>query len=1190
MFFLTLLVFGLRSYRELPLNLMPDIAYPTLTVRTEFEGSAPEDVEKLLTRPLEERLTIVSGVRQVSSISSAELSEIILEFAWGTDMNVALQDVRESLDLFDQPLAVTRKPVILRYDPTLDPVMRIALTAGTPGETIDRDTLRVRLTAIREAAEEQVKSDLEAETGIAQVSIEGGREREIQIRVDSERLKSLGLNLGDVVSALEQQNINLSGGTLREGKAEYFVRTLNEFEDIDEIRAVIVRVERPQGAPALHVAAEATASARSFRLDDLADVQFGEKEPETIIRINGQEAVELKFYKEGDANVVEVCDTLRAFFYGAEPSMLDRATVFLAEHVPLSRLQKMRERIERRKRLRDKLASRLPDYTIPTLITDQSRFISAAIREVQKTALVGGMLALAMLFVFLREFRSTVIVGVAIPISVIATFVPMFAGGISLNIMSLGGLALGIGMLVDNSIVVLESIFRCREEGDDLLAAADRGTREVAGAVTASTLTTIAVFFPLVFVEGIAGQLFRDLALTVTFSLLASLLVALYLIPMIASREPVPFARPEGVVWFLRSYRHSRGAEGGTAGRALTQIPGAGVQYALEWIRDTWSDTVGAALRGTRRVRVDAEGASHSHSLPVRFAWAVSIPFALVLFLLQSALKLLAATITTILFLATLPVLAVLWLTTRMLRLVLFIPVMLFDRMFIGFRDAYTVGLRRAIRFAPVILLVVLGAAVHAGMTARSLGRELIPPLKQGEFGIRLETPAGTRLEDTERRAQIVEAAVRANPHVESVAIQVGSETTRAGEERGENVATLTVKLRNPEETAAIQDEIMEDIRRQVLAVTADEVTFTLPTLFSFNTAVEIQIFGEDTRILRRVGEEALAAIRDVPGLEDPQLSLKRGYPEIHITLDRELLAEKNISPYEVAQRLRTEVQGEVATRLRESGRMIDIRVRSDQEQLKTIEDLRNLSVTDGNPPTPLSSVAKIEIAEGPSQIRRVDQREAVIVSANVQGRDLGSVNADIDRRLALLQQNWPKGYFYALGGQNRELQESYNSLMFALLLAIFLVYVVMACQFESVWHPALILFSVPLAFIGVVYVLYWFSISFSVVVLIGGIVLSGIVVNDAIVLVDYINQLRERGRNKIDAVVEAGRVRFRPIMMTTLTTVLGLVPMAISGGEGAEIRGPMAITIMAGLLSATLLTLVIIPLIYTMFAGRDRA
>ncbi|MCH7909451.1 MAG: efflux RND transporter permease subunit, partial [Candidatus Hydrogenedentes bacterium] len=592
MLFLTLLVFGWRSYRELPLNLMPDIAYPTLTVRTEFEGSAPEDVEKLLTRPLEERLTIVSGVRQVSSISSAELSEIILEFAWGTDMNVALQDVRESLDLFDQPLAVSRKPVILRYDPTLDPVMRIALTAGTPGETLDRDTLRVRLTAIREAAEEQVKSDLEAETGIAQVSIEGGREREIQIRVDSERLKALGLTLSAVVTALEQQNINLSGGTLREGKAEYYVRTLNEFQDIDEIRATIVGIGMSPGATASHADAGASEGARPFRLDDLAHIEFGEKEPETIIRINGEEAVELKFYKEGDANVVEVCDTLRAFFYGSEPSIFERAMVFFAEYVPLPRVQEMRERLERRKRLRDKLASRLPDYTVATLITDQSRFISAAIREVQRTALLGGLLALAMLFVFLREFRSTVIVGVAIPISVIATFVPMFAGGISLNIMSLGGLALGIGMLVDNSIVVLESIFRCREEGDDLLAAADRGTKEVAGAVTASTLTTIAVFFPLVFVEGIAGQLFRDLALTVTFSLLASLLVALYLIPMIASRKPATFARSDGVVWFLRSYRNSRDTDGRSASGALARIPVTGLRYARDWIRKTWGETV----------------------------------------------------------------------------------------------------------------------------------------------------------------------------------------------------------------------------------------------------------------------------------------------------------------------------------------------------------------------------------------------------------------------------------------------------------------------------------------------------------------------------------------------------------------------------------------------------------------------
>lgn len=516
MLFLTLLVFGWKSYEELPINLMPDISYPTLTVRTEYEGAAPEDVEKLVTRNLEERLSIVSGVVEISSVSAAGLSEIIMEFTWDTDMNVAMQDVRESLDQFVKPEGVTKNPIILRYDPTLDPVMRVAIT-GRDLESISDPVERAAaiendLTEIREAAEEQIKSDLEAEPGIAQVIVKGGREDEIQIMLDSARLKSLGLTPEMVVNSLQMQNVNLSGGRLKEGKAEYLVRTLNEFRDIDEIRGVVL----------------GNVGGQQFRLEDVARVSLGAKERDTIVRVNGREAVELEFYKEGSANVVQVSEKLKDFFqFDRKPSFADvfRANMMerMAERDTTGRVKRQQEAQERRKEAL--LKKRLPDYATPVLITDQARFIEASIREVQSTALVGGILALCVLFLFLREFRSTAIIGIAIPISVVATFVPMFMQDVSLNIMSLGGLALGIGMLVDNSIVVLESIYRCREEGDGIKEAAERGTREVASAVTASTLTTVAVFFPIVFVEGIAGQLFRDLALTVTFSLLASLLV-----------------------------------------------------------------------------------------------------------------------------------------------------------------------------------------------------------------------------------------------------------------------------------------------------------------------------------------------------------------------------------------------------------------------------------------------------------------------------------------------------------------------------------------------------------------------------------------------------------------------------------------------------------------------------------------
>jgi len=423
---------------------------------------------------------------------------------------------------------------------------------------------------------------------------------------------------------------------------------------------------------------------------------------------------------------------------------------------------------------------------------------------------------------------------------------------------------------------------------------------------------------------------------------------------------------------------------------------------------------------------------------------------------------------------------------------------------------------------------------------------------------------------------------------VDTVSVEIGSEKTKAESERGENVAEFTITLEDPDQNAQYQDEIIERMRREIVARTGDEITFTLPALFSFKYAIELQIEGDDIEKLREVGRSILASLEDIPGLKDAELNMKQGYPEVIIALDRELLASKGLTPDQVALRLRTEVQGDATTEFNRAGEKVDIRVRTDRERLNSLRDLRQGSVVEGTPPIPLETVAHIEVKEGPSEIRRIDQRRVAVVTANVEGRDLGAVSRDIEKRVAQIAM--PKDFEWRLGGQNRELATSYQSLQFALLLAIFLVYVVMACQFESVWHPALVMFAVPLAFIGVIYVLYGLGLNVSIVVFIGGIILAGIVVNDAIVLVDYINQLRARGLSKSEAVVQAGRVRLRPILMTTLTTVLGLLPMAVSMGQGAEIRQPMAITVMAGLSSATLLTLVIIPMAYYLLAGRDQA
>ena len=1168
MIFLTLIVFGIRSYQQLPINLMPDIDYPTLTVRTEYEGAAPEVVENLVTRPLEEMLSIVSGLVEISSVSSPGLSEIIMEFTWDTDMNLAQQDVRDRLDLFVAPQEITKKPVILRFDPTLDPVMQVAITAPDPvgeGSESAEERYEKLLTVIREATERHLKSDLEAKAGIAQVLVKGGQEAEVQVLVDPQRVKSLGLTMEMVSNSLAQQNISQSSGRLKEGRSEYLVRTYNEYGSVKDIHDAIIT----------------SATGQTVRLADIADIFMGTKERETVVRINGREAVGLEIYKEGDANTVDVCNQVKDILG------FDRKLNFMDALVKAVREDMVKRQRAAGKEVRQELESyslldELPDDVELTLISDQSRFIQGSIKEVKDATIIGGILALIVLFIFLRELKSTMIIGFAIPISVVATFVPLFMRDISLNIMSLGGLALGVGMLVDNSIVVLESIFRCREEGDDPVEAAERGTREVASAVTASTLTTICVFMPITFVEGIAGQLFGDLALTVTFSLLASLLTALYLIPLVVSRKPLQANRGEQVFWALRAYGELRRTDSRGRIAAVVGVVPRGVTYMVDYTRNT----VREAFDPFRAIRSGWAAWGFFRKALIVLIYPFLLVLLLGLLVCQLALGILGVVAITVLFFTCLLFLAIYISIRSVMRFILWLPLRFFDLAFNAVRAAYGATLEHALRFSPVIVLATILLAAHSVYTLRDLGSELIPPMKQGEFTVRLETRAGTRIEQTERRARVIEAQLRSHPDIDRVTVEVGEESDKGATQRGENVAEFSVLLVDPDRNALFQDEIIEDLRTRLTPAPSEEITFQLPSLFSFKTAIELQVVGEDLTRLKDLGEEALARISEVPGVTDAELSVKSGYPEVIIRPDRALLAARGVSVTDVAAKIRSELQGDVPTKFSVSGEKIDIRVRAEKNFLDSRRKLEQLNLGSGDDVIPLESVAKIELQEGPSEIRRVDQRRVVVITANIDNRDLAAVSRDILSSVRTLDR--PQGYYFELGGQNRELETSYSSLYFALMLAIFLVYVVMACQFESIWLPALVMASVPLAFIGVVYALDWMSIDLSIMVFLGGIVLAGIVVNDAIVLVDYINQLRQRGYTKQKAIIEAGTVRLRPILMTTVTTILGLLPMIVASGEGAEMRRPMAVTVMAGLTSATVLTLIIIPTIYYMFGGRD--
>ena len=1067
---LAIVIFGFVAFDRLEVTLLPDLTYPTLTVRTEYPGSAPIEVENLVTKPVEEALGVVKNLIEIRSISRSGQSDVILEFAWGANMDQGRLDVREKLDALQLPLEV-KKPLVLRFDPSLDPIITLALSrdveskpvettvkfasveagaAGSNNEAFDETNLKY----LRTFAEEQLKKELESTVGVAAVKISGGLEEEIQIEVDQGKLNQLGLSIRDVASRLRRENVNLAGGNLKEGSNRYLVRTLNQFKTVDEIRNVILRSD---------------ASSKVY-LKDIARVYEGHKERKAITRINGKEAVEIAIYKEGDANTVSVSEGIK-------------------------------KRVSR-------LDDILPANTKLDLVYDQAVFISSAVNEVISAAVFGGVLAFFVLYFFLRNIWSTLIICLAIPISVIATFNLMFGGDITLNIMSLGGLALGVGMLVDNSVVVLESIFRHREKGAGIIEAAKQGASEVGTAVIASTLTTIAVFFPLVFVKGVAGQLFRDQALTVTFSLLASLAVALTIIPMLAS----------------------------VGGRKKKNY-------------DFAEETSGPEKKRGRVVRA-----------------------------MKGFFRFIFTTIPT--FLAT-------WIYraskgfAKVLGIAMKPLVKVFDKGYQWVNRTYPKMLHWSLGHGGATLGVAFGLLLLSVLLLSQLGVELIPQLSQGEFIVEVKLPPGTPLEKTDRIIKTMQLKAAGHDRIQTMfsVSGTGNRLDANPEEGGENWGELRVKM-TAGSNRADEEVLMADLRGRFRKIAGIETKFTRPSLFSFKTPIEVEISGYDLKGLRKLSEQISRKMQDHPVFTDVKSTMQGGYPEIQILFNRERVAAYGLQVPDVAQIVVNKVKGELATRYSLRDRKIDVLVRAQEKDRGSVENIRNLLVNPSHlPPIKLGALANVSVAMGPGEIHRVGQERVALVRTNIIGHDLGRAAEAIQEIIQSIQV--PEQFDVQVSGQNKEMAVSFRSLQFALLLAVFLVYLVMASQFESLLHPFVIMFTIPLALIGVVLALMVTGSSLSVVVFIGLIMLAGIVVNNAIVLIDYINRLRRKGMAKIEAIKEAGQARLRPILMTMLTTVVGLLPLALGLGEGAEVRAPMAITVIGGLLVSTVLTLVVIPVVY---------
>ncbi len=1052
MFTVAVVLFGMVSLDRLSVNLLPDISYPTITVRTEFTGAAPLEVENLITKPIEEAVGVIRNVRVVRSVSRTGQSDVTLEFLWGTDMDIAGVDVREKVDIIQLPLTAQR-PLLLRFDPSSEPILRLGLMykAGEDGNATavsDAD-----LKALRRLAEDRIKNDLEAEEGTAAVKVSGGLEDEIQIQVDQQKLSQLDISIQVIADRIRAENVNLSGGRLEEGDQRFLVRTLNEFQNVEEFRNAIV----------------ANVANRPVYLRDVATVTRGFKEREAITRVNGRESVELAVYKEGDANTVQVAK---------------RA---------LNRV--------------DKILETLPDEMELIQIYDQSKFISSAINQVSTAAVIGGVFAVLILYGFLGDARSTWIIAGAIPVSVIGTFLLMYGNSVSLNIMSLGGIALAVGMLVDNAIVVLENIVRKREQGENLLDSARNGATEVGSAVVAATLTTVAVFFPMVFVSGIAGELFRDQALTVTFALIFSLVVALTLIPMLAAS-------------------------------------GSGSRYA-----DEEKD-----FREQPRRNILVRGFRWLFALLTNFiAWlvvAVRLAFFgvrwIFFYLLWPARKFFH------------------WFSNASARV-------------------YHPLLRWSLSHRTTVIVSAAAAFFGTMALVPSLGSELIPQISQGEFSVDLRLAPGAPITETDRVIQTLQRSANELPNL-GISYSVAGTGNRLDAnpvDSGENTGTLNIRLEGSagreQETAA-----MNSLRKSLAVIPGVQYEFDRPALMSFSSPIQIEISGFDLDQLNVVNESVLQKMVDSGRFTDIKTTIELGSPEIQIVFDQERAAALGLAVRDIADRVVANIRGELATRYTWRDKKIDVLVRSVDTRQTSIAEIRNLVVNPASSrPVTLDAVAQINIARGPAEIRRVAQQRVAIISANIAYGDLGT--AAIAAQSIIDSTPMPSGVGAILSGQNKEMEQSFRSMQFALLLAVFLVYLVMASQFESLIHPLVILFTIPLALVGAVLALFVTGTTLNVVAFIGIIMLAGIVVNNAIVLVDLINQLRSQGVEKMAAILEAGQARLRPILMTTLTTALGLLPMAIGFGEGSEMRTPMAITVIGGLIVSTLLTLVVIPVVYSL-------
>jgi hydrophobic/amphiphilic exporter-1 (mainly G- bacteria), HAE1 family len=1003
MVMLIIILLGTISLTRLPIDLFPKFELPIAVVVTEYKGVGPQEIEKLITNPIEGAVSTVENIDTVTSTTREGSSTVIASFKSGTDMNFATLQMREKIDMIKRMFPdEVGAPMVLKIDPAMMPIMQLTLTAK------DAD-----LAELQSIAEDKVKPKLERVKGAASVSVSGGYLNEIQIKTHQEKMQGYGLSISTLAGILGAENLNAPGGQVKKGNQELTIRTTGEFQSVDEIKELLIPLS----------------TGGQVRLKDIADVSLGHTDLTAISRTNGTQSISIAVQKQSGTNTVAVANDINSAV--------------------------------------EELKKEYPNLIFDTVM-DQSVYIKQTINTVFREAIFGGALAIIILFIFFHNLRTTFITATAIPIAVMATFATLYFMDITINMMTLGGLSLAMGRLVDDNIVALENIFRHRQAGHSKIEAAIKGVSEVGMAITASTLTTVAVFLPIVFVEGLTATLFRELALTVSISLGASLLVSLTLVPTLSAKIMKAEEIPEG----------RKGLKGAF-------------------------DRFG---RG-------------------------------------------------------------------------------FDRMFARIEESYKrflhygLGHRKTVVGVSILIFLLSGASLF------TLGAEFMPAADSGQLTANVTLPDGAKLKDTDAVITEIEKKVEGIKEVKTVFTQVGNSGGFSMQGNVGNIGSVMLQLVPLAERSRSVGQIADELRALTKDIPGAEIKVSVTDNMSMGTSnpIDITIKGDDLEQLKLIGNDVKEIVTSVEGTREVKTSMSEGVPEVQIQIDRKKASQFGLTAAQISQAVKGSISGTTATRYRYEGKEINVVLTGDETFKRSISNLEQTPIpTPMGISVPLSQVAEVKLDRGPAAIDRSGQTRVVHITSQIMNRDLASITKDIQKQLNTYQ--IPEGYTYEMGGQDKELQESFQDLGMALILAILLVYMILASQFESLLHPFTIILSLPMGFSGGMLGLFVTRSSISVPAFIGLILLIGIVVSNAIVLVDYINKRRERGEAREEAIENAGPIRLRPIIMTTLATILGLIPMALGFGEGSETMAPMAVVVISGLLLSTVSTLLLVPVIYTIF------